>query len=214
MQQDKQLSQTADEAASPRRPVTPDTQVLYELLSERLLEDFPGDVWREVFVGPAYDSIRFDCRVVTFLAVQGLSGEWTKADLAAIARKHGAQVDCFKKPCTFAFPDARYALDMAVMLQSQAGHSLRMALVTAPCTLACYECDGCQGTLSLGTPASKAAAKASTTPAGSMYVAGETYHLIARAIEDRAAGAAVAKAMQGDVISSAVIMFRPALEPA
>jgi hypothetical protein len=211
MQPDQQLCRTEVEAAPPRRPVPVDTQVLYELLSERLLGDFPADVWREVFVGPGYDSIRFNCGVVTFLAVAGLSAEWTKADLAAVARKHRAHIDCFKPPSTFAFTEPRYALEMAEMLQRESGHSLRMALLTAPCTLASFHCDGCQGTLSLGTPASKAAQKASTTSEGSMYVSGETYPLIARAIEGRDSGAVVAKEMHDDVVASAVITFRPAL---
>jgi hypothetical protein len=197
---------TASRSALPRR-VPVDSEVLFELLSDRLLSDFPADVWREVFSGAGVESVRFECGVLTFLAVARLSPEWTRAQLASIARRHGGHVESFGAPATFGFPEARRALELAMQLQRESGHSLGMALLTAPCTMATFDLDGCQGCLSLGAEAHIAARKASHTPEGSVYVWGETYPLIARVLERQQHGAMIAREVQDEVITSAMLSF-------
>jgi len=192
------------------RGVPVDAEVLYELLSDRLLADFPVDAWREVFSGPGCETVQFESGVLTFLSVAGLSPEWTRAELTIVARKHRAHVESFGPPSTFAFSEVRHALDLALLLQRESGHLLRIVLLTAPCTMASFELGGVRSRLSLGAEARVGAAKAATMSEGSIYVWGETWPLIARALEHRASDAVIAKEFEGGVVASAVVSFPPA----
>jgi hypothetical protein len=181
--------------------------MLFELLSDRVLHDFSNDLWRELFVGPAHDTIRFHSAVVCFLSVAGLSPEWTRASLVAAAKKHRGHVEAFGPPATFAFSDVRHALELALSLQAESGGGLRMALLVAPCTMATFEVDGCQGTLSLGSEPRITADRARRAPEGALYVWGETWPLVARVVERHAPQALVAREIEDGLVTSALVRF-------
>jgi hypothetical protein len=199
----------ADERSDPFPQVPVETEVLLELLSERLLKHFSLDVWRMVLVGSAYETIRFESAVVTFLAVSGLARDWSLPHLNGLARKYGAHLECAGPPATFAFPEPRLAMNAAVHLQAEAGYTLRMALLTAPCTVASYQVDRQESRMSLGWEAEVVSRKASGASAGSIHVLGETYPLLARWIERHVSGALVTTEVDHGVVSSGVITFSP-----
>lgn len=191
-----------------------DHDVLLELLSERLLDECPPDVWRELFVGPGRDTVRFERGVVTFVSVAGLLPEWSRANLAAAARRFHGHVECPGPPPTFAFRDARHALQLAFQLQAESAQALAIALLSASCTTAHFRVDRCDGRVTLGSDARLAADRAARTSRGSVYVCGETFRLARRALEWRQRGAIVTKEVEGGVVTSALVTFPPRADAA
>lgn len=183
---------------------------LLERMSERLLEDFPQETWRKAFLGPGCEWIRFQTEGLTFLGSDSLEREWTPGEIEELAARHRGRVElCARRP-VLVFPDARDALDAALLLQRTAGNMMRAALVTARCTTACFEVDGHPRRLSLGGHAALASATAATCAVGTIHLSAETYRALGVAMESRTQRARVTTERKDDVVTSAAITLSPA----
>ena len=190
-------------------PVIPkdalDRSALFEILSDRLLGDFSVDLWREVFVGSGYKTVRFETGVVAFVAIQGLPGEWTEQEVSALAERYSGHVEAYGPPSTLAFSEPRRGLEVALLLQRMLKSTLRIALVLAPCTMASFVSRGCRRSISLGSKARIAGRLTATTAQGCVLLSAEAYALLATVIEKRAPEAVITTEVQQGVISSAML---------
>jgi hypothetical protein len=181
---------------------------LLELLSERLLADFPLDVWREAFLGPGYERIHFEREDLTFLSVDAFDADWTPTEIEVLAERHGGRVEA-RGQLALAFPDARQALAVALLLQRLSGQQVRAALLTATCTTACFELGGQPRCLTIGTVPARAAANARGVPPGSIHLSAETYGVLGPALERATGAAVVTTELEDDVVTSAAITLTP-----
>jgi hypothetical protein len=182
---------------------------LLEVLSERLLTDFTQELWRKVFLGPGYERIRFQRETVTFLCTDTLDFDWTPEEIETLAARYEGRVERCDHRVVLVFPSARSALQMALMLQRTASCSLRMALLTANCTSAVFECDGKPRRLAIGTEVREACTTADRSQAGSIHISAETYRCLGPSNEWQPRAALVATELLGDEVTSAAITLAP-----
>jgi hypothetical protein len=183
---------------------------LLEVLSERLLDDFTQELWRKVFLGPGYERIRFERETVTFLCTDTVDFDWTPQEIETLAARYEGRVERCDHRAVLAFPRARGALQMAVMLQRTASCSLRMALLTASCTSAVFELDGKPHWLAIGPEVQQACATADRSQAGAIHISAETYRCLGPSSEWQPLAGLVATELQGDEVTSAAITPAPA----
>ena len=182
---------------------------LLEVLSERLLSDFTQELWRKVFLGPGYESIRFERETVTFLCTDTLDFDWTPQELETLADRYGGRVERCDHRVVLVFPRPRNALEMALLLQRTASCSLRTALLTATSTCAVFECDGKPRRLAIGTEVRQASACADRALPGTIYVAAGTYRSLGPSTEWQPQASRVATEQHGDEVTSAAITLAP-----
>ena len=206
-----------DRAARVRvEPLVPqgalERSALFEILSERLLGDFSVDLWRQVFVGSAYETVRFETGVVAFVAIQGLPGEWTERDVSALAERYCGHVEAYGPLSALAFSEPRRGLEVAILLQRTLKSTVRIAMVLAPCTLASFSIGGARRSISLGSEANAAGRLTASTAQGCVLLSAEAYALLATVIAQRDPDAVVTTEVHQGVISSAMIALPPPLE--
>jgi hypothetical protein len=182
---------------------------LLEVLSERLLTDFPQELWRKVFLGPGFEAIRFERETVTFLCTDTLDFDWTPQEIETLATRYQGRVERCDSRIVLAFPQARRALQMALLLQRTSTCSLRTALLTATCTIAVFEADGRTRRLAIGTEVRQATTWAERTAPGSIHVSAETYRCLGPSNEWQPHSAMVATELHGDEVTSAAITLAP-----
>lgn len=182
---------------------------LLEVLSERLLTDYTQELWRKVFLGPGYESIRFVRETVTFLCTDTLDFDWTPEELDMLAARYKGRVERCDHRVVLAFGDARQALQLAVLLQRTASSSLRMALLTARCTTALFEQDGRTRRMALGNEVHRASACADRAAPGAIHISAETYRALGPSSEWRPPAARVATELRGDEVTSAAMTLGP-----
>ncbi|MEJ8836615.1 hypothetical protein [Ramlibacter sp. AN1133] len=187
---------------------------LLEVLSERLLTDFTQELWRKVFLGPGYESIRFERETVTFLCTDTLDFDWTPEEVETLAQRHGGRVERCDSRVVLVFPQARNALQMALLLQRTASCRLRMALLTASCTCAVYELDGKKRRMAIGTEVRQACTSADRSQPGTIYISAGTYRSLGPSAEWQPRAALVATELMGDEVTSAAITLAPSARAA
>jgi hypothetical protein len=186
---------------------------MLEDLSERLLADFPQQVWRKAFLGPGYEWIRFKREVVTFLGTDSLEPDWTPDEIETLAARYGGRVElCARRP-VLVFREARKALDVALLLQRTSGNTTRVALDTVRCTTAKFEVDGRLRRLTLGVDAANVCAIADRCARGTIHVSADTYHCLGSTIEKCAHQALVTTELEDDLVTSAAITLPPPPRP-
>jgi hypothetical protein len=182
---------------------------LLEVLSERLLTDFTHEVWRQVFLGPGYEGIRFVRETVTFLCTDTLDFDWTPEEIQMLADRYQGRVERCDHRLVLVFERPRQALQMALLLQRTASCSLRTALLTTRCTTAVFEQDGKPRRMALGSEVHQAAACARRTAPASIHISAATYRCLGRLDEWQPHAAAVATELRGDEVASAAITLSP-----
>lgn len=178
---------------------------LLEVLSERLLSDFTQELWRKVFLGPGYECIRFERETVTFLCTDTIDFDWTPQELETLARRYDGRVERCDHRVVLVFPQARGALEMALLLQRTASCSLRMALLTARCTAAVFEVDGRPRRMAIGTEVRQACTCADRAAPGSIHISAESYRCLGPSDEWQPHAALVATERHGNEVTSAAI---------
>jgi hypothetical protein len=199
-------SREPDEAADASEH---DRDALLDALSERLLCEFSLPVWKGAFLDRSVDSIHFQPARLVFVCTTPLPGEWSEAAMVKLARRFHGFLEAQRKTQTFSFNDAHDALNFALFLQRAAARTLRIALVTMPCTVGTFELEGDAWRLCVTHAAvQRAFAVIDLASPGSIFVSGETYPQIASNIDGHAGGV-VATELNGDVVSCAEITFPP-----
>lgn len=181
-----------------------------DVLSEELLTELPVEVWRKLFLGSGYDSIRFAHETTTLLCCEQPGPEWAEADVRTLATRFGGWVERYGTRVTMAFAAPRAALEIALMLQRTASRRLRIALLTAPCVAASFDIEGEARRLTLGNAAAIARACADKAPPGSIQLCAATWRALGpAALERHAQHAMVTTEYQGDEVISAFITPAP-----
>ncbi|HET8743958.1 MAG TPA: hypothetical protein VFM98_00015 [Ramlibacter sp.] len=182
---------------------------LLEVLSERLLTDFTQAMWRQVFLGPGYERIRFERETVTFLCTDTLDFDWTPQEIETLAERYEGRVERCDNRVVLVFPRARDALQMALLLQRTATCSLRTALLTANCTCAVFEVEGRERRLTIGSEVRQASTCADRGVPGTIHIAAETYRCLGPSNEWQPRSALVATELQGEEVTAAAITLAP-----
>ena len=178
---------------------------LLEALSERLLSDFTQELWRKVFLGPGYECIRFERETLTFLCTDTLDFDWTPEELETLAAHHHGRIERCDHRVVLAFPQARNALQMALVLQRSASCRLRMTLLTARCNMAIFEQDGKPRRLAIDTEVRQACDWADQLPAGSIHVSAETCSSLGPSREWQSLAARLAAGREGAEATPAAV---------
>jgi hypothetical protein len=187
-----------------------DRAACLDLLSEELLAELPVDAWRQVFLGPGYDGIRFVQETSTLLCCEAPTPEWSEADVRTLAARFGGCVERYGTRIVMSFARPRAALEVAMLLQRTCPRRLRSALLTAPCIAACFEVAGESRRLSLGESPGAVRSCADNTPPGSIHLCAATWRALGpAALERHTHGALVTTEYQGDEVISAFITLAP-----
>src|SRR5689334_4474729 len=126
--------------------------LLLEALSDKVLHQLPAKVWKDLMLGGARDSIRFEERELTLVHVDaqtpvGQPGSATEGfyqDLQRINARHDGRLDPYVDAAALVtFEDPAAAMRMAMELQREAGDvRLRIGIVSGLCTLAFFRAQG------------------------------------------------------------------------
>ncbi len=162
-----------------------DRALWLESLSDKVLHQLPSAVWKNLFLGPEGDSIRFEQRHLTLVHAD-LSAESAGATEAVerfhrqiqeLNSRHNGRLDPYQDGAaliTFENPGA--AVRMAIELQRAAeGVALRLGVVSGVCTLAYFRVQGRLWCTPLGRQPQRAAHVAAGASLGGIVISPETY---------------------------------------
>jgi hypothetical protein len=168
-----------------------DHAMLLEALSEKVLNQLPQAVWKELFLGVERYTIRFERRLLTLVHANadtsegqpGAANERFYQELQRLNSLHGGRLDPYVNATALAtFENPLAAVRMAIDLQRAAGDvALRIGVVSGACTLAYFRVHGRLWCTPLGDQPERAAAAAASASAGGIVISPETY----RPQEDR-----------------------------
>jgi hypothetical protein len=120
------------------------TPFAMDALSQHLLERKELTLWRRVFLATEERRVAFEEDTVYLVCTDAPRHRWNPSELAALAQRFGGwheplgEVDAL-----LAFRDAAGAMRAALLLQQiGAESSVRAAVSTAYCSIACIEADG------------------------------------------------------------------------
>ena len=161
-----------------------DHAMLLEALSEKVLNQLPPAVWKELFLGVERYTIRFERRLLTLVhanadGAAGQSGaapECFYQELQRLNALHGGRLDPYVNAAALAtFENPLAAVRMAIDLQRAAGDlALRIGVVSGACTLAYFRIHGRLWCTPLGDQPERAAAAAASATAGGIVISPET----------------------------------------
>jgi hypothetical protein len=164
---------------------TAERALLLEALSDKVLHRLPPAVWKQLFLGPEGETIRFEERHLTLVHFQvdvaaGEPGEATQRfyrELQRLNSRHNGRLDPYVDAAALAaFENPGAAVRMAIELQRAAdGIALRVGVVSGLCTLAFFRVQGRLWCTPLGAQAERAAAVAGTAALGGIVISPETY---------------------------------------
>ena len=162
-----------------------DHAMLLEALSEKVLQQLPPAVWKELFLGAGRDSIHFEQRQLTLVHADaavpaghpGSATERFYEDLQRINHKHGGRLDPYVNATALVtFDDPGAAVRMAMELQQAAERvALRVGVVSGPCTLAFFRAQGRLWCTPLGRQPARAAEVAAGASVGGIVISPESF---------------------------------------
>ncbi|NML48170.1 hypothetical protein HHL11_30760 [Ramlibacter sp. G-1-2-2] len=162
-----------------------DEALLLEALSDKVLHQLPPAVWKGLFLGEGRASIHFERRHLTLvhadarLPADASPEAWGRFchELQRLAARYQGRLDPYGNANVLAtFEDPAAAVRMAMALQRAAeGLDLRVGVVSGPCTLAFFRCQGRLWCTPLGSQPERAAQVASGAVAGGIVISPETY---------------------------------------
>lgn len=159
--------------------------LLLEALSDKVLNQLPPAVWKELFLGAGRGSIRFERRELTLVHADaampaghpGSATEGFYQDLQRINARHGGRMDAYVNATalvTFEEPGA--AVRMALELQQAAREvALRVGVVTGACTLAFFRAQGRLWCTPLGPLPARAAEVAGSATVGGVVISPDRF---------------------------------------
>jgi class 3 adenylate cyclase len=159
--------------------------MLLEALSDKVLNQLPPAVWKELFLGTEGNSIRFERRLLTLVYADadlaegqpGAANEHLYQELQRLNSLHGGRLDPYVNATALAaFENPLAAVRMAIDLQKAAGDvALRIGVVSGACTLAYFRVHGRLWCTPLGDQPERAAAAAASASPGGILISPETY---------------------------------------
>jgi hypothetical protein len=151
-----------------------------EALSHRLLRHGGAEMWRQVFLGPAFATLRFEVAQLTLLATDAPLTEFSPNEAAMLAARLRAQVQpSASVDLLLAFPQAADALRAAMVLQRLSDRrNVRTSVSTASCTVACFELGGDARRLIVGPEIECAEEGVAEAAPGTIVICAETYALL------------------------------------
>jgi len=159
--------------------------LLLEALSDKVLHQLPPAVWKQLFLGPERETIRFEERHLTLVQVEvgvpagepGGATERFYRELQRLNSRHNGRLDPYVDAAALAtFENPGAAVRMAIELQHVAeGVAVRIGVVSGVCTLAFFRVQGRLWCTPLGAQTERAAAVAGTASAGGIVISPETY---------------------------------------
>jgi hypothetical protein len=184
---------------------------LLEALSERILRHAGVELWRRLFLGPTFGSIRFETRALTVLAADAPLERGSSDDRALLAERLGGTLEISRgADIVLAFDEARAALRAAVVLQRLADQRrVRTALNTATATVACFELDGTSQCLVIGAAIERAESALAACSPGTIYLSAASYATLHERIGDDVRDGLVATELENENVTQASIMLPP-----
>jgi hypothetical protein len=182
---------------------------LHEALSERLIRNGALETWRDLFLGSAYQTIRFETGSRTVLASDDpleddLDPELLANRLGATTQPSGVAGQLL------AFPQALAAVRAAIVMQRLAPtRRLRTAISTFECSIARFELGGRTHEVLLGAPIEQAEASLDQVAAGTISICPATYALLGDRIGEQAPEAMIATESADDTVTQAFITLPP-----
>ncbi|HEX7892496.1 MAG TPA: hypothetical protein VF522_24300 [Ramlibacter sp.] len=184
---------------------------LLEALSQRMLRHCDVEAWRQLFLGPAYGTIRFEAAQLTLVAADAPLDSCSGEEAALLAARLGGNPEpSAGVDLVLSFRSAAAALGAALLLQRLSPRRrVRTAISTYPCTVACYEVDGTQRRLVLGEAMEQAEAALERAVPGTVLITAETYALIGERIAEYVPDGLVATELEDDRVRQASITLAP-----
>jgi hypothetical protein len=184
---------------------------LLEALSERILRHAGAELWRQLFLGPAFGSIRFETRELTLLAADVPLVRGSQADRALLAERLAGTLEASRAAdIVLGFDEARAALRAAVVLQRLAGHGrVRTALNTARAVVAFFELDGELHRVVIGNAIDHAESALAACSPGTIYLSASSYATLHERIGDEVRDGLVATELEDENVTQASIMLPP-----
>lgn len=185
--------------------------LMLDTLSQRVLRHSDVEVWRQIFLGPAYATLRFETAALTIVAADApmtaVSGEESEQLAARLGGRPepSAHVDLL-----LSFRDPAAALGAAMLLQRLSSRrKIRTAISTALCTVACYEHEGELRRLVVGAEIDQAEAAVARAVPGTVVISAETYALIGDHIAEYVPDGLLATELEDDRVRQASITLAP-----
>ena len=192
------------------RDAIPDSDAaLRELLSERLLADFPMSAWRDVFLGAGAERVAFLQQSATLLCCDSPEPEWADADLEALGTRFGGHFEVSGGIPVFRFPAAHAALDTALLLQRTCRPQIRVALLTGRITTAHLQLFGQAKALTIGAPIEGVRMLMRKSLPGSIKMCPTSHRILAMGMDRYAKGAMVTTEYHGDEVTSVLLTLPP-----
>lgn len=168
---------------------TEDPSLLLDALSTRVLRSLSPVAWRELFLRPHQEVMRFTPAGGTLLCAAAQLPAWSpdaavQSELAFLAAAHGGELDpCPPETALVRFADPFAALDMALQMQQMACDArFQIGLVTGDCTQVMVHLDGRTLRMFVGGAVEQAEAVARLAAPGSIRISPETYARVQDAI--------------------------------
>ena len=162
-----------------------DEAMRMEALSDKVLQQLPQAVWRELFLGAGRETIHFEERNLSLVYVdaevsegeRGGADEAFYRELQRLNQRHDGRLDPYiNATALVTFEDPGAAVRMALQLQQAArGLALRIGVVSGPCMLAYFRSQGRLWCTPLGEQPRRAAHVAASASAGGIVISPETY---------------------------------------
>lgn len=158
-----------------------DHALLLEALSDKVLHQLPPAVWRDLFLGPDRESIRFEERDLSLVHadadVPDGATEHFYEELQRLNARHGGRLDPYVDATALVtFEDSGSAVRMALELQrAGAGLNLRIGVASGPCMLAFFRAQGRLWCTPLGAQPARAAEMAAGAKPGGIAISPETH---------------------------------------
>lgn len=194
-----------------RRNAAGGAALLLDALCERLLRHCDVDVWRQVFLGPAYQTIRFEVVPLTLVATDDPLADISPNEGAELAARFGGHAEPSRvADLVLSFREAADALRAALVLQRlSGGRRVRTVLSTALCTVACFELEGRPCRMVVGREIEQAEAGVRLAAGGTIVVSAETYAVLGDGISEQVSDGLVTTEMEDETVTQASITLAP-----
>lgn len=184
---------------------------LLEALSERILRHSGAELWRQLFLGPAFGTIRFEERELTLLVADVPLVRGNPADRDVLAQRLAGRLEASRAAdIVLACDEARAALRAAVVLQRLGGHGrVRTALNTARAVVAFFELDGEAHRFVIGNAIDHAESALAACSPGTIYLSASSYATLHERLGDEVRDGLVATELEDENVTQASIMLPP-----
>lgn len=182
-----------------------------ETLSQCVLKNWDADAWRDLFLGAAYATIRFQEQPLTLLLADSPLGRMDRTELGVLSRRLQAEAEvCCGADLAMAFRKPALAMRAALVLQRLAPRlKIRTALFTATCTVAGFQLQGAPHQLVIGPEVQQAEEALAGTPPGTIVISAETYPHVADLLAHNVRDAVVATELEDDAVARALVTLTP-----